>query len=97
MAATITRYFVNRDADVSGDHEVHATGCRRLPGMRHRIYLGTFASCRAAVREARKFYNAVRACPSCAKASVSPARPQKSDDQLLKSRNSNTTSPTRLP
>ena len=85
MAAKIARYFVNRDADVSGDHEVHATGCRRLPGIKHRIYMGTFASCRAAVRKARQYYSAVRACPSCAKASVSPEIPQKSDNQPLKS------------
>ena len=85
MAATITRYFVNRDADVSGDREVHATGCRGLPGMKNRIYLGTFASCRAAVQEARKYYSAVRACPSCAKGSVSPEITQKSDNQPRKS------------
>ena len=54
MAATIARYFVNRDVDVSGDHEVHAAGCRRLPGMKHRIYFGTFVPCRAAVQEAKK-------------------------------------------
>ena len=85
MAATITRYFVNRDVDVSGDHEVHATGCRRLPGIKERIYLGTFASCRTAVREARKYYAAVRACPSCVRASASPERLQMPDSSPFKS------------
>ena len=50
----MTPYFVNRNEQPNGDHEVHGYGCRRLPGVRNRIYVGYFNSCHDAVIEARE-------------------------------------------
>ncbi len=49
-------YYVNRNAQLNGDHEVHKEGCRYLPTAENRIYLGQFSSCREAVQEAKKHF-----------------------------------------
>ena len=59
------RYYVNKNAQWNGDHEVHNSGCSWLPDVSNRIYLGDFSTSRAAVREARKYYNQVNGCFYC--------------------------------
>ena len=49
-------YYVNRNAQLNGDHEVHTTGCAYLPNPANRIYLGMFFSCHQAVEKARDHY-----------------------------------------
>lgn len=61
----MSRYYVNKNAQANGDHEVHTTGCEWLPKVENRIYLGTFFSCHAAVREARKHFAQVNGCYYC--------------------------------
>jgi len=63
----MSRYYVNKNAQSNGDHEVHTTGCSFLPALENRIYLGDFPNCRPAVREARKFYNQVNGCYFCSR------------------------------
>jgi len=58
-------YYVNKNAQANGDHEVHTTGCSFLPKRENRIYLGNFQSCAPAVREARKHYSQVNGCYYC--------------------------------
>ena len=36
----MARYYVNKNAQQNGDHEVHTTGCQWLPKSENRIYLG---------------------------------------------------------
>jgi len=43
------RFYVNKNTDDDGDHEVHQYWCSRLPAEHNRIYLGSFATCRSAV------------------------------------------------
>ena len=38
----MARYYVNKNGQPNGDHEVHTTGCSRLPDAVNRIYLGAF-------------------------------------------------------
>jgi len=61
----MARYYVNKNAQSNGDHEVHKTGCSWLPAVENRIYLGEFSSCGPAVREAKKYYTQVNGCYYC--------------------------------
>ena len=47
-------YYVNKIAQSTGEHEVHASSCRYLPSVENRIFLGYFANGKEAVREAKK-------------------------------------------
>jgi hypothetical protein len=64
----MARYYVNKNAQANGDHEVHASSCSFLPEVDNRIYLGEFSSCHAAVNEARKHYSDVDGCYYCSNA-----------------------------
>jgi hypothetical protein len=61
-------YYVNRNAQKSGDHEVHTTDCKQGAKEENRLYLGTFESCRDAVRAAKKHYRQSDGCHYCARA-----------------------------
>lgn len=63
----MSSYFVNRNAQANGDHEVHRADCAFLPDMANRIYLGEFSECYSAVREARKYFLQVNGCYYCAR------------------------------
>lgn len=58
-------YYVNRQADKQGDHEVHADGCSRMPSDKHG--LGEHASCGTAVLAAKKIYPTANGCFFCSK------------------------------
>lgn len=49
-------YYMNRNAQWNGDHEVHKDGCNWMPAPENRQYLGEHASCHSAVAQA-KLYN----------------------------------------
>ncbi len=61
----MSRYYVNRNAQGNGDHEVHKDGCSHMPKPENRIYLGRFDNCRGAVREAKKRYQKSNGCYFC--------------------------------
>lgn len=63
----MANYYVNKNAQLNGDHEVHTTGCSFLPNTDNRIYLGDFTSCRSAVQEAKKHYSQVNGCYYCSR------------------------------
>ncbi|HCA57799.1 MAG TPA: hypothetical protein DEP46_07450 [Blastocatellia bacterium] len=58
-------YYVNKNEQNNGDHEVHISTCSWLPDTWNRIYLGSFATCEEAVRAARNHYNQVNGCYYC--------------------------------
>ncbi len=60
-------YYVNKNAQDNGDHEVHRAGCNFLPHSDNRIFLGDFGICQPAVREARKRYKQVNGCYFCSR------------------------------
>ena len=62
------RYYVNKNAQANGDHEVHTSSCSFLPQEDNRIYLGDYVSCASAVVEARKHYTQSNGCYYCATA-----------------------------
>lgn len=61
----MARYYVNKNAQANGDHEVHTTGCSFMPASENRIYLGDFISCWPAVAEAKRYYDQVNGCYYC--------------------------------
>ena len=64
----MARYYVNKNAQTNGDHEVHKTGCSFMPLQENRIYLGDFVSCGPAVREAKRYYAKANGCFYCSNA-----------------------------
>ena len=62
------KYYVNKNQQPTGEHEVHTQYCLYLPAVENRIYLGDFISCSDAVKEAKKHYSNVDGCFYCSKA-----------------------------
>jgi len=58
-------YYVNTNAQPTGEHEVHTEGCSHPPLPNHRRPLGNFTDCKDAVREAKKHYSNVDGCAYC--------------------------------
>tara|TARA_R110001599_G_C11840308_1_gene619349 strand:- start:57 stop:263 length:207 start_codon:yes stop_codon:yes gene_type:complete len=58
-------YYVNKNAQSNGDHEVHKSGCTFLPAVENRTYLGDFSSCSPAVSAAKKIYPKADGCAFC--------------------------------
>jgi hypothetical protein len=58
-------YYVNKNAQSTGEHEVHEDGCSYLPEPENRQYLGVFSNCKDAVREAKNYYDNVDGCYFC--------------------------------
>ena len=59
------RYYVNKNAQANGQHEVHRATCSWLPTVENRLYLGDFTSSAQAIREAKKYYANVDGCAYC--------------------------------
>lgn len=58
-------YYVNKNPQIRGEHEVHSSDCIYLPTPENRQYLGYFNNCAEAVKGARKFYANVDGCFYC--------------------------------
>ena len=63
----MANYYVNKNAQPNGDHEVHRADCYWLPSLENRIYLGNYSSCRDAVKKAKDYYSQVNGCYHCSK------------------------------
>lgn len=59
------KYYVNKNAQSNGDHEVHDSSCWFLPKVENRIYLGEFYSCKSAVSKAKEHYDKANGCKHC--------------------------------
>ena len=60
-------YYVNKNAQANGDHEVHDEDCKYLPTSYNRIDLGKHSDCKSAVTEAKKTYSQSNGCKTCSK------------------------------
>lgn len=58
-------YYVNKNAQSTGEHEVHKRGCFAMPQESNAHYLGYFSSCTEAVKQASRFYSNVDGCYHC--------------------------------
>ena len=61
-------YYVNDRAQSNGDHEVHKTGCRYLPLIVSKTYLGEHTWCGSAVAVAKRKYPQSNGCATCSHA-----------------------------
>lgn len=61
----MARYYVNKNAQNNGDHEVHKSGCSYMPDTENRLYLGDFDNCKDAIKEAKKTYSKSNGCYYC--------------------------------
>ena len=59
----MANYYVNKNTQSTGEHEVHKEGCSYMPG--NRLYLGDFSSCVPAVQPAKKTYPNSDSCKWC--------------------------------
>lgn len=59
------KYYVNKNPQSNGDHEVHEESCRYLPLLQNRLYLGQYSSCKDAVSEAKRTYPKADGCKTC--------------------------------
>jgi hypothetical protein len=59
------KYYVNKKAQDSGDHEVHVAGCDKMPLAQNRLYLGEFCDCAGAVKKAKETYAKSDGCYYC--------------------------------
>jgi len=60
-------YYVNKNAQENGDHEVHNSSCSYLPDTQNLIYLGNFSNCADAVKEARNIFSQSNGCFYCSR------------------------------
>ena len=60
------KYYVNKNAQSNGDHEVHTENCIFQP--LDKKYLGEFSNCSDAVKEAKKTYFKSNGCKTCSNA-----------------------------
>ncbi len=61
----MARYYVNKNAQANGDHEVHTTNCPTPATLANRLDLGEHLTCHSAVREAKKTYPQSDGCANC--------------------------------
>jgi len=58
-------YYVNKNSQDNGEHEVHKASCNFLPSEENRLYLGYFTNCHDALREAKEHYSQSDGCKFC--------------------------------
>lgn len=58
-------YYVNNNAQTTGEHEVHQEGCEYLQIAVSKKFLGFFIRCSDAIKEAKKYYSNVDGCKYC--------------------------------
>lgn len=62
----MARYYVNKNTDHQGNHEVHIETCNWLPQAENRIDLGLHSDCHSAVRKAKRDHYATSdGCRHC--------------------------------
>lgn len=59
----MAKYYVNQNAQLNGDHEVHVPHCTYFPT--NTTYLGEFTNCWDAVATARRIYPQSNGCAFC--------------------------------
>lgn len=60
-------YYINKNAQSSGEHEIHKSDCAWLPESQNRQPLGYFNSFTEAKKEAFKYFKNIDGCFHCCK------------------------------
>jgi len=61
------KYYVNKNAQSNGDHEVHKEGCSYMPLVGNKLNLGSHTGCSSAVKKAKETYSKSNGCYYCCK------------------------------
>jgi hypothetical protein len=62
----MAKYYINKNAQPTGEHEVHTENCPHPPDPPNRDHLGEFDKCSKAVAAAKaKGYDPVDGCAYC--------------------------------
>jgi len=61
----MAKYYVNKNQQSNGDHEVHKLGCSYMPNPENRVSLGDHTGCHSAVRKAKETYTKSNGCYYC--------------------------------
>lgn len=61
----MAKYYVNKNAQSNGDHEVHKDGCSYMPLSENKLYLGEFSNCKDAVKKSKETYPQSNGCYYC--------------------------------
>ena len=59
------KYYVNRNPQSSGEHEVHVENCNYLRIATSKIDLGYHSNCMNAILKARQYFSNVDGCYYC--------------------------------
>ena len=65
MISFYYNYYVTKEMDTHGKHEVHREGCPYLPAPEACEHLGRLLSSFSAVAVARKLYDKINGCLHC--------------------------------
>ena len=60
------RYYVNKNEQANGDHEVHVQDCSHFPDSENTYDLGLCSDCHEAVIKAKQVYPQSNGCYYCA-------------------------------
>ncbi len=60
-------YYVNKNPQANGDHEVHVSDCTFLPSSDNRLFLGNHFDCKSALVKARIHFPQSNGCFYCCK------------------------------
>ena len=63
----MTKYYMNKNAQSNGDHEVHKEGCSWMPYPENLLYLGDFLNCNGAVKKAKEYDPDADGCYFCSR------------------------------
>lgn len=61
----MAKYYLNKNAQDNGDHEVHIESCKWLPEPHNRLELGEFSDCAQAVKKGKEQYPTADGCAKC--------------------------------
>ncbi len=61
----VKRYYVNKNSNNTGEHEVHIEECKYLPDENNRVDLGYQYNSKDALIKAKTFYSDVDGCFWC--------------------------------
>lgn len=79
-------YYVNKNTQLNGEHEIHKMLCPYFPIEINRQLLGSFSDCEQALDAAGEFYSLVNGCYWCCRDCHSNENlPNKANDSLQSS------------
>ena len=61
----MAEFYIEKQANATGEHIVHSSTCASLPAQEHMQYLGAFSNAKAPVNKALNRYLRVGTCPAC--------------------------------